>query len=121
LKKAVKQSRTPNLVYTELVDRVRVALAGTTEVSERRMFGGICFLKAGNMCCGVTGDGRLMVRVGPDAYEAVLGEGRARPMDFTGVPLRGFVCVATEALSSYHELKSWVGRGLSFASGLPPR
>ncbi|MBS1878366.1 MAG: TfoX/Sxy family protein, partial [Actinobacteria bacterium] len=48
-----------------LADRVRDVLAARPELSERRMFGGVAFMLAGNMCCGVIGDD-LMVRLGED-------------------------------------------------------
>ena len=47
------------------------------------MFGGIAFMLAGNMCCGVIGED-LMVRLGPDEGPKALGEEGVRPMDFTG-------------------------------------
>ena len=65
-----------------LADRVRDVLAARPELSERRMFGGIAFMLAGNMCCGVIGED-LLVRLGDDA-ERALAEPHTRPMDFTG-------------------------------------
>jgi len=56
------------------------------------MFGGIAFMLNGNMCCGVTNDD-LMVRVGADGLEDALDQPNARPMDFTGRPMKGFVFV----------------------------
>jgi hypothetical protein len=53
------------------------------EVTEKKMFGGVAFLLDGKMFCGVVKD-ELMVRVGPDAFEAALAEKHVRPMDFTG-------------------------------------
>lgn len=49
----------------------------------------------GSMACGVIKDD-LVVRVGPDSYEDALGERHARPMDFTGRPMRGMVYVGPE-------------------------
>ena len=74
----------------ELADRVRKALAGIDGISERRMFGGLAFMVAGNMCCGIVGE-ELMVRVGPEAYARALSRPHARAMDFTGRPLKGMV------------------------------
>ena len=72
------------MAYDEAVARrVREALAGTPDVVEKRMFGGIAFMVRGNMCCGVIGD-RLMLRVGPKGYETALSRPHAKPMDFTG-------------------------------------
>ena len=81
------------------------------------MFGGLTFMLGGKMCCGVLGD-RLLVRVGPAAYEAALTEPFAAPMDFTGRPLRGMVYVDRDGLREDDELSRWVGRGVEFASSL---
>lgn len=103
-----------------LAERVREQLAGLQAVSEQRMFGGLCFMLSGNMCVGVVQD-RLMLRVGPDAYEATLGLPHARPMDFTGKPLRGFVYVDAEGFAEDEDLAGWVERGVAFAAALPPK
>ena len=84
------------------------------------MFGGLCFLLGGNMCCGIVGE-ELMLRVGPEAYESVLGREHAREMDFTGRPLRGFVYVDPPGVRSDAELGSWVDRSLEFVLSLPPK
>ena len=70
------------MAFDEAVaERVRKALAGSPDVVEKRMFGGIAFMLRGNMCCGVIGD-RLMLRVGPDGYEAALSRPHAKPIMF---------------------------------------
>ncbi len=73
----------------------------------------------GNMCCGVTNDD-LMVRVGADALEDALAQSYARPMDFTGRPMKGFVFVDAAALGD-RDLKRWVQRGVTFAGSLPAK
>jgi hypothetical protein len=45
------------------------------------------------MFCGIINED-LMVRVGPQQYQAALKQPHARPMDFTGRPLDGYVYVA---------------------------
>lgn len=100
--------------------RIRQALAGTPGASEKRMFGGICFLLHGNMCCGLVGD-TLMVRVGPEAYESSLALPHAREMDFTGKPLRGYVYVAPAGISTPATLKAWLRRATRFVATLPPK
>jgi TfoX/Sxy family transcriptional regulator of competence genes len=52
----------------KLALRIRKILDGR-EVTERTMFGGMAFLDRGHMFCGIVGDD-LMVRVGPEQYEA---------------------------------------------------
>ena len=76
-------------------------------------------MHSGNMCCGIVDD-ELMVRVGPDAYESALAKRRAREMDFTGKPLRGYVYVGAAGVKGAG-LKSWVERGLDFARTLPAK
>jgi len=51
----------------KLAERVRGVLARRQGVSERKMFGGLAFLREGRMFCGVIG-GDLVVRVGREAW-----------------------------------------------------
>jgi len=107
------------MAYDEaLAARVRRAAARPLE--EKKMFGGLCFLAGGHMCCGVLG-AELMVRVGPQGYAEALARPHARPMDFTGRPMTGMVYVAAEGLADEVALRDWVGRGVAFAESLPPK
>ncbi len=109
------------MAYDEqLGERVRGLLSPFPQVTERRMFGGLAFLLQGNMCCGVVGE-ELMVRTGPESYEAALHEPHAREMDFTGRPLRGFIYVSADGLTSDGDLRAWVERGARFAESLPAK
>ena len=109
------------MAYDEgLAQRVREAFQGAPGFSEKKMFGGLCFLLNGNMACGVNGD-QLMVRVGPEGYQDALGQPHAAEMDFTGRALKGFVYVAPEGLTEDGDLGAWVSRGSDFAGGLPPK
>ena len=103
-----------------LVERVRGVLAKKRSVTERKMFGGLTFMLRGNMACGVEND-RLMVRVGPAAYDDALGQPYARPMDFTGRPMRGFIFVEPAGLAGDKVLNAWVQRGVDFAMSLPAK
>jgi TfoX/Sxy family transcriptional regulator of competence genes len=105
----------------DLARRVRSLLDGRSDVDERRMFGGIGFLVAGNMCCGVHGE-ELIVRLDPDEAEQLRSsESGARPMDMTGKPMRGWLFVAAEATAEDADLERWVRRAEAFASSLPPK
>ncbi len=101
-----------------LAGRVRRALAETEGVTERKMFGGLCFMLRGNMCLGVEKD-RLMVRVGPARYQEALARPHARPMDFTGKPMRGLVFVEPGGTADGPALQEWVRMGVDFAGSLP--
>ena len=103
----------------EIADRVLKVLEGREGLTERKMFGGIAFMLNGNMCCGVTNDD-LMVRVGADGLEDALDQPHARPMDFTGRPMKGFVFVGAGAVGD-RVLRQWVQRGVIFAESLPAK
>ncbi len=106
------------MAYDEqLADRVRRLLARHNGLTERKMFGGLCFMLHGNMCCGVV-RGHLVVRVGPERYAAALAEPHARSMDFTGRPLKGFVYVGPDGYRNDGALADWVQRGVQVAASL---
>lgn len=109
------------MAYDEgLAQRIREALAERRDLTEKKMFGGLCFLLGGNMCCGIVGD-ELMLRVGPDAYEEVLDQKHAREMDFTGRAMRGMVYVGAGGLTTDEALAEWLEPAVTFAEGLPPK
>jgi TfoX/Sxy family transcriptional regulator of competence genes len=103
----------------QLAQRTR-ALLDRVDVDERRMFGGIGFLIAGNMCCGVIGED-LIVRLDPDEAAEVAGEDGARPFDFTGRPMKGWLYVGPEATGEDADLERWVRRAEAYAASLPPK
>lgn len=103
-----------------LAQRIREVLDERDDLSERKMFGGLCFLLGGNMCCGVVGD-ELMLRVGPDSYEDCLALPHTREMDFTGRTMRGMIYVDTEGVEEDGDLAAWLGRGVAFAGSLPAK
>ena len=74
----------------------------------------------GNMSFGVLGS-EIMVRVGPDDYEAALKCPHAREMDFTGRSMRGMVYVDVDGISEDDGLHAWLQRGLTYARSLPPK
>jgi len=102
-----------------LVERVRQALA-KEPIVERKMFGGLTFMVSGHMCCGVQ-DNRIMVRVGPDAYDKSLRYWGVKPFDVTGKPMKGMIWVEAGAIRSTSQLKNWVGKGLAHVRSLPPK
>jgi TfoX/Sxy family transcriptional regulator of competence genes len=103
-----------------LAERIRSVLDTRSDVDDRKMFGGIAFLVAGNMACGVMGDD-LMVRMEPGDAEALESEPGARRFDMGGRPMKGWLLVAAEATADDGDLERWVRRGEAFAASLPPK
>ena len=104
----------------ELGDRIRDVLAGRDDVREQKMFGGLGFMVSGHMTVGVVND-ELMARVGAEGEDEALAQPHARPMDFTGRPMTGFIQVAAEGVATEEQVKPWVERGLAFVTTLPPK
>jgi TfoX/Sxy family transcriptional regulator of competence genes len=100
-----------------LAERIRSILAGAASFDEKKMFGGVAFLKDGKMFCGIVKDD-LMVRVGAEQHELALALPHARPMDFTGRPMKGYVFVAPAGCRTYTTLGKWIYRGVAFVDTL---
>jgi TfoX/Sxy family transcriptional regulator of competence genes len=103
-----------------LADRIREILAPRSELSERKMFGGIAFMLAGNMAVGVVGED-LMVRLDRADAEKALSEPHTRPMDFTGKPMKTMVYVGPSGTERDEDLAAWVEAGADYAASLPPK
>ena len=109
------------MAYSEaLAARIRSALETHAGLSERRMFGGIAFMMRGNMCCGVVGDD-LMLRVGPERFDEALARSGARPMGFTGRPMKPMVYVEARAVATDAKLRDWVEVAVGFVRSLPAK
>ncbi|MEZ4553713.1 MAG: TfoX/Sxy family protein [Dehalococcoidia bacterium] len=107
--------------YNEkLAERVRALLLEEPDLVEQRMFGGLSFMLAGNLCVGVLGED-LVVRVPADEAEATSARPHVRPMDFTGRPMKNWFYVSAEGTKTKRALASWVERGRAFARTFPPK
>ena len=103
-----------------LGERLREKFLERSDVEEKRMFGGLCFMVSSHMCCGIVGD-RLMARVSPNNYEAYLHRKHVSEMDFTGKAMKGMVYVDPEGIESDLDLAYWVDICTAFIESLPPK
>jgi hypothetical protein len=110
------------MAYDEnLAERIRDHLAPQPNLTEKKMFGGIAFMIAGNMALGVSKNS-LMLRVGPDNYESALDEPGVDEFGPTPArPMRGWVLVSPKKLASADDFARWVDKGVDFASSLPAK
>jgi TfoX/Sxy family transcriptional regulator of competence genes len=99
----------------KLAERIRTITAGRKGVTEKEMFGGIAFLLDGKMFIGLANN-QLMVRVGPDRHDEALARPHARPMDFTGRPMRGYVYVAPAGYANARSLSAWIDWSAAFVA-----
>ena len=103
------------MAYNEkLADMTRELIAlSQKNVEEKAMFGGLCFMVNEKMCVGVEKD-RLMVRLNPDIYDEVMKKEGCRQMDFSGKPMKGFVFVDADVLTTKKKLEYWVKLALEY-------
>jgi hypothetical protein len=102
----------------ELAERVRLILADRTDVVEKKMFGGLTFMVAGQMCCGVLRND-LVVRIEPGEFDGLIAQPHVRPFDFSGRPMQGMVYVESGALVDPEVLQTWVRRGTDYVTAHP--
>ena len=111
--------RPPVAYDEELADRVRELLSGEPDLSEKKMFGGLAFLIAGNMAVAASGRGGVLVRVDPAQSDALVASTNARLMEMRGRQMQGWLRVAPEDVRTKRQLAKWVGLGATYARSLP--
>jgi hypothetical protein len=110
------------MAYDEqLAERIRGLVATERGIAEKKMFGGLAFLLNGNMSVAASGQGGLLVRVDPDASEALAKKAGVRVMEMRGREMPGWLRVDSDAVRTKKQLSAWVDRGVSFARSLPPK
>jgi hypothetical protein len=97
-------------------DRISATLKGRA-ATEKRMFGGVCFLLNGNMLCG-SGKNGFMFRVGADADAAHLPG--ARPLVMQGRAMKGFFWVDPDACDDA-ALGGWIALADAYVAAMPPK
>lgn len=105
----------------EMADRVRHILASEPDLTERKMFGGLGFMLAGNMAVAAGSLGRLMVRVQPTEVEELVASEGVEPMVMRGRELAGWLLVEPLALVGDEAMESWVARGVAYVRTLPAK
>ena len=56
----------------------------------------------------------LMARVDPEQVDLLIGHKGARPMDFTGKPMKGYLYVSGEGYDSENDLSFWIDHCLAY-------
>ena len=110
-----------SMAYDEdLADRIREVLTDETGVSEKVMFGGLAFLRNGNMAVAANNAAHIMVRVPRERTEEILGRDHVEPMVMSGREIKGWVHVDKAGLAG-EGLGKWVRLGWDHAGTLPPK
>ena len=103
------------MAYNEkLANMTRELIALThKKVTEKSMFGGLCFMVNDKMCVGIEQD-RMMVRFDPAMYDEVMEKEGCSPMDFTGRVMKGYAFVDADFLNTKKKLEYWIGLALDY-------
>ncbi|MCF8239069.1 MAG: TfoX/Sxy family protein [Saprospiraceae bacterium] len=103
------------MAYSEFfADRIRQALdRKSVAYEEKKMMGGLCFMVDDKMCVGIVKD-EFMVRLNPEEDEKNALLPGARPMDFTGRPMKGYLFIDNEGTDTDRQLESWIDKALEF-------
>ena len=110
------------MAYDEdLANRIRELLANEPDVTEKKMFGGLAFLLAGNMAVAASGQGGVLVRVDPAQLESLVTRTNARRMEMSGRKVQGWLRVDAEDVGTKRELAKWVKLGATYARSLPAK
>lgn len=109
------------MAYDEgLAAQMRDDLGPLDGLSERKMFGGLCFQLNGNMVCGVHKGGG-MFRVGKPRYEAALTIEGVEKLSFTGRPMGGMVEISDAVMADDTVRTPLIEMALENARSLPPK
>lgn len=109
------------MAYDEgLAQMLRDTLADHNGVTERKMFGGICFMLDGNMLCGAHPKG-AMFRVGKALAPEALKIDGVTPMQFTGRPMGGMVDVSDDCMQDDARRRHIMQLALAFVGALPAK
>ncbi|UXP33391.1 TfoX/Sxy family protein [Reichenbachiella agarivorans] len=83
-------------------------------ITEKKMFGGLCFLYHGKMSVGIVKE-ELCVRVLAPKDQQELHKAHVRPMDFTGKPMKEMIFVEPAGFQSEAALGYYILLGIEHA------
>ena len=123
--RALRPSTVPtiaSMAYDEnLAERIRELLVGESDVTEKKMFGGLAFLIGGNMAVAASGQGGVMVRVDPAKSDRLVATTNARLVEMRGRAMQGWLRVDPDDVRTKRQLAKWVSLGTTCARSLPAK
>jgi TfoX/Sxy family transcriptional regulator of competence genes len=107
------------MAYDEaLADRIRQLLVNESDLTEKKMFGGLAFLIGGNMAVAASGQGGVLVRVDPAQSDTLVATTNARLMEMRGRSMQGWLRVDPDDVRTKRQLAKWVELGATYARSL---
>jgi len=110
------------MAYDEkLAERIRELVAGESNLTEQKMFGGLAFLIGGNMAIAASGQGGALVHVDPAQSDKLVATTKARLMEMRGKQVQGWLRVDAADVATKRQLVKWVELGTGYARSLPAK
>ena len=110
------------MAYDEdLGQRIRALVSTERGLTEKKMFGGLAFLVGGNMAIAASGQGGILVRVGPERAERLVKGTNASVAVMRGRPMPGWLRVGADDVRTQRSLAKWADLGIEFARSLPAK
>ena len=103
-----------------MAEQMRADIGELPGLSEKKMFGGLCFLLNGNMVCGVHAGG-AMFRPGKPREAEALDLPGVGPLSFTGRPMGGMVEIDETTFADDKIRRALVRLSLANAASLPAK
>jgi hypothetical protein len=109
------------MAYDEaLAGRIRDLIGPDPELTEKKMFGGLAFLIRGHMAISASGQGGVLVQVGPARCDDLAATTGATVAVMRGREMTGWLRVAADQLATDDDLSPWVEIAIGHARSLPP-
>jgi TfoX/Sxy family transcriptional regulator of competence genes len=96
-----------------LANIIREAFMDLSDVEEKKMFSGTCFMVDGKMCICVNAH-EIMCRVSPEIYAEALEKNGAQAMMHGGRTMKNCVFVHEDVLKTTADFKYWIDSALAF-------
>lgn len=97
-----------------LLERIRKVLKDEKAIwTEKKMFGGDCFMVDDKMCIG-TYKGGIMARVDPDKIDDLVKHDGTEQMIHGGRPMTGYLFIESTGYDNDEDLELWVRECLEF-------
>ena len=110
------------MAYDEdLANRIRELVVSESDLTERKMFGGLSFLIGGNMAVAASGQGGVLVRVDPEQSDTLVATTNARLFEMRGRSMQGWLRVDADDVRTKRQLARWVEHGTTYARSLPAK
>ena len=102
-------------------EMMRDDLSALDGISEKKMFGGLGFLRDGHMLTGIMSTGALLYRVGKPREAQALALPGVAPMAMGDRVMGGFVMLTGEAQADEENRARLLALALENAAELPPK